>query len=250
MPESSKGSNGTLDPGATFATTQWTRVLLARDPNSAEGQDALAGLCREYWYPLYAYVRRTGQSAEDTQDLVQEFFSRLLEKEWLRQADPARGKFRSFLLGAMKHFLANEWDKARAAKRGGRLQIISLDQESAETRYRAEPSHTDTPDKIFERRWAMMLLEKVLGRLRNEHASEQKRRLFEELKNCLAGSRESLPYAEIGTRLGLSEGAVKVAVSRFRQRYRELLRDEIGQTVSEPAQIDEELQHLIVSLRS
>ena len=250
MPESTAVSDASTHGAAAFATTRWTRVLLARDANSTEARDALAELCGSYWYPLYAFVRRSGHGPHDSQDLVQEFFARLLSRDWLAQVDRAKGRFRSFLLAAMKHFLANEWDKSQALKRGGDQQFISLDQNAAEARYGLEPAHSDSPDKIFERRWAMMLLEKVLARLREEHARQGKERTFEELKNSLAGSRESLPYAEIGARLGVSEGAVKVTVHRFRQRYRELLREEVARTVATPEEVDEELRELFEVLRS
>jgi RNA polymerase sigma factor (sigma-70 family) len=233
-----------------FATTHWSVVLTAQDRDSTRAEAALAWLCRTYWYPLYAYVRRQGHSPEDAQDLTQEFFARLLAKNYLGDVDRGKGRFRSFLLAALKHFLANEWDRAQAAKRGGGQRPISLDDTDAEARYRAEPADTLSADKIFERRWALTLLEKVLERLRHEYALAGKAELYEELKECLTGCKASARYAELGTRLGLSEGAVKVAVHRLRQRYRALLRQEIAQTVSSPAEIEDEIRHIIAVLGS
>jgi RNA polymerase sigma-70 factor (ECF subfamily) len=238
------------DGAATeFTTTRWSVVLLAREANSTVAREALSELCRVYWYPLYAFVRRTGHSPHDAQDLVQEYFARLIEGDWLRQVDERKGRFRSFLLSALKHFLANEWDRIRALKRGGAHRLLSLDETQTENRYRLEPSHCDSPDRLYERRWAMTLLETVLARLEQEYRAEGKATIFEELKHCLAGSRETPAYAELAPRLGVSVGATKVMVHRFRQRYRELLRDHVSQTVSEVREVDEELQYLMRALR-
>jgi RNA polymerase sigma-70 factor (ECF subfamily) len=180
--------------------------------------------------------------------LVQGFFERLLGNDWLAQVDRHKGRFRSFLLASLKHFVSNEWDKARALKRGAGQRIISTDQLTAEARYGLEPSHTETPDHLYERRWALMLLDRVLERLKAEHASEGKSLMFEELKGTLEAGRD-VPYADIAHRLGVSVGSVKVIVHRLRRRYRELLRDEIAQTVGEPSQVDQELRNLVEVLR-
>jgi RNA polymerase sigma factor (sigma-70 family) len=227
-----------------FVTTRWTIVLTAGRTDTAQAQAALEKLCQTYWYPLYAYVRRQGHSPEDAQDLTQEFFARLIAKNYLGDVDRSKGKFRSFLLASLKHFLANEWDKSRAQKRGGGQTIVSLD---AETRYRLEPADVVSADKVFERRWALTLLDEVLKRLRDEYAADGKTKLFEQLKETLTGER-TIPYAKLGDRLGMTEGAVKMAVHRLRQRYRETLRAEIAETVSGPEEVEEELRHLHAAL--
>jgi len=226
-----------------FATTHWSIVVSAGGHGGAEVGRALATLCENYWFPLYAFVRRAGYSAEDAQDLTQEFFARLLAKNYLAVADPQRGRFRSFLLGAMKHFLSDEWDRAHAQKRGGSRTVVSLDSLDAETRYRLEPASDLTPEKLFEKQWALALLEQVLSRLQAELVSEGKSALFEALKDTLTGVR-SLTCAAIGAELGMSEGAVKVAAHRMRRRYRALLREEIAQTLASPDEISEEIRYL------
>jgi RNA polymerase sigma-70 factor (ECF subfamily) len=231
-------------PRDYFATTHWSIVLAAQRSDPSRAHAALSKLCQTYWYPLYAFVRRQGHRPEDAQDFTQDFFARLLAKNYLAEVAREKGKFRSFLLAAMKHFLANEWDRARAAKRGGGQVLISLNDTDAERRYRLEPADPMSADKIFERRWAMTLLEQVLNRLRHEHVRAGKTELYEQLKACLSGGPNCAPYAELAARLKLTEGAIKVAVHRLRQRYRELLRDEIAQTVSGPAEVEEELRHL------
>ena len=231
-------------PGDFFATTHWSVVQLAARHDTARAQRALSELCGSYWYPLYAYVRRQGFSPEDAQDLTQTFFARFLAGNYLAEVSPKKGRFRAFLLACIKHFLANERDRARAAKRGSGQRTISFDEADAEERYRLEPADLMSADKLFERRWALTLLDGVLARLREEFVGEGKESMFDKLKPCLAGSRESQPYAEIAKELGLSEGAVKVAVHRFRQRYRELLRREIASTVSSAAEVDDEIRHL------
>jgi len=233
---------------AVFATTHWSVVLSAAGRGPAQSSHALETLCRTYWYPLYAYVRRTGKSPEDAEDLTQAFFARLLEQDWLAAADQTRGRFRSFLLGSFKHFLANEWDKASAQKRGGRVRLLSLDAKAAETRFHREPTDTATPDKEFDRRWALTLLDTVLNRLRQEYTAEGKSDLFEHVKGTLGGDRASAPYARIASELNMSEGAVKVAVHRLRQRYRAILRAEIAQTVATAADVEDELRHLFAAL--
>ena len=238
-----------VPPGAReFATTRWTIVLKAGRSDTTQARDALAKLCRAYWYPLYAYVRRQGHGPHDAQDLTQEFFARLIEKNYLGDVDREKGRFRSFLLASLKHFLANEWDKAKAVKRGGDQTFVSLNSESAETRYSLEPADTLSADKIFERRWALTLLEQVLAGLREEYSATGKAALFDRLKDCLTGDRSSLPYAELGRKAGMSEGAVKVAVHRLRRRYRDSLREEIANTVGSPDEVEEELRYLFAVL--
>jgi len=231
---------------ARFAQTRWSMVVAAAGGDSTKARRALEHLCGTYWYPLYAFVRREGHGADDAQDLTQEFFARLLEKNWLDAVDREKGKFRSFLLAAMRHFLANEWDRAHRLKRGGGQAVLSLDAESAEARYALEPADRMTADRIFERRWALTLLEQVLVRLRKEFAAVGKDRLFEELKAALTG--EKIPYAEIAARLNLNEGAVRVAVHRLRLRYRDLIRAEIAETVAGEDGVDAEVQHLFAAL--
>jgi RNA polymerase sigma-70 factor (ECF subfamily) len=231
-----------------FATTHWTVVVNARATDTIIAREALEKLCQTYWYPLYAFVRRQGRSPHDAQDFTQEFFARLLEKNYLEDVDRAKGRFRSFLLAAMKHFLANEWDKARAQKRGGAKTHIPIDTQFAETRYGMEPGHDQTPEKLFERRWALTLLDNVLTRLREEHVAAGKAEQFDGLKIALTADKRSIPYTELGARLGLSEGAVKVAVHRLRARYREVLRAEIANTVASAADVEEEIRQLFAAL--
>ena len=233
-----------------FALTRWSVVLAAGRNNSTHAQESLEKLCQTYWQPLYSFVRRQGYGPHDAEDLTQQFFARLLEKNYLGTVDRAKGRFRSFLLASLKHFLANEWDKARAQKRGGKQVLISIDAGSAETWYGLEPAEKTTADKVFERRWALTLLDQVLARLRAEYGLDKKTKLFEHLKSTLTGERSSLRYGEIAVRMGMTEGAVKVAVHRLRQRYREILREEIAHTVSEPEQIEEEIRALFSALEN
>lgn len=214
-----------------------------------QAQDALEKLCRTYWYPLYAYVRRRGYSPPDAEDLTQEFFAWLLERKWLGKADPQRGRFRSFLLTSISNFLANEWDKARTQKRGGG-RVISLERDEAENRYTWQPlsysvpESSFTPEQSFEWRWALTLLDQVMGRLSAEFEQEGKKELFEALKPCLLGESTGQPYAALAAKLGMTEGSVKVTVHRLRQRYRQLLREEIASTVAAPDEVEEELRYL------
>lgn len=230
-----------------FQPTRWSVVLAAAQGESPQAQAALATLCQTYWYPLYAYVRRRGHGPEDAQDLTQEFFARLLAKKYLAHLQREGGKFRSFLLTALQRFLANEWDRGRAAKRGGGHTTLSLDAEAAESRYRLEPSHELTPEKIYEQRWAQALLEQVLARLRADYAAAGKAALFEELSASLSQPRGAVPYADIAARLHSTEAAVKMAVQRLRARYRALLRAEIRETVARPEDVDEELRSLFAT---
>jgi RNA polymerase sigma factor (sigma-70 family) len=229
-----------------FLTTQWSVVLAAGDAASEQSTQALATLCELYWYPLYAFVRRRGYDPDAAQDLTQAFFARVIEKAYLRDATPARGRFRSFLLGSLKHFLANEWDYARRLKRGGGAGILPLDVElgEGERRYRLEPPDDETPERLFERRWAVALLDRVVARLRDELWEAGKGAQFEILKPVLTGEPTGETYAQLGERLGMSEGAVKVAVHRLRRRVRALLLEEIARTVEDPGDVDDEIQHL------
>jgi len=211
---------------------------------SAESARALAALCTEYWYPLYAYVRRQGHEPEDAQDLTQAFFARLLEKKSLAAADPLRGRFRTFLLASLKNFLASEWRRSSAAKRGGGLQILRMDFLSAEERYRVDASRELSPEAAYERRWALGVLDTVLAAVRTEHERAGKLELFEALKDRLAGSGEAASYAELSERLGQSEPALRQAASRMRRRFRERLRAEIAETVDGERDVDDELRHL------
>jgi RNA polymerase sigma-70 factor (ECF subfamily) len=231
-----------------FVTTHWSVVLKAGQNDTSRAGAALGRLCQTYWYPLYAYVRHRGYSTHDAQDLTQAFFARLLEKNWIGSADREKGHFRSFLLTAMKRFLADEWDKARAQKRGGGQSLFSIQFDTAESRLSHEPVDEITPEQRFERRWVLTLLEEVLDRLRTEYDREGNAAVFAALNSCLVGDRTSLPYAVLAGKLCLSESAVKSAVHRLRQRYRKLLRDEIAQTVAAPSEVDEELRHFFFVL--
>jgi RNA polymerase sigma-70 factor (ECF subfamily) len=225
-------------------------VLAAGRGASPQAARALEELCRTYWYPLYAYVRRRGYDSHEAEDLTQEFFARLLAKNYLADVDREKGKFRSFLLASLKHFLANEWDRAQAKKRGGSHTHVSLDARLAETRYRSEAADELSADKLLDRQWAIALLEQVLARLSAEYTAADKGEVFEQLKNSLTGTKDSIPYVTVASKLGTTEGAVKVAVHRLRQRYRKLLREEIAHTVASPAEIDEEIRHLFAAFES
>ena len=234
--------------GDVFATTRWTVVLAAGRKGAPQADAALEELCRTYWYPLYAYARRHGHSREDAEDLTQAFFARLLEKNYLEGIGSERGKFRAFLLTAVKHFLANEWDRERSQKRGGGVRPLSLDWRGADTRYQIHPADNLSPDKLYDRTWALTMLERVITRLRDECRAEGKARLYEELKGFLTAGRSDVPCAQAAAALELSEGAVRVAIHRLRRRYRELLREEVAQTLADPAQAGEEMQALFSAL--
>ena len=236
-------------PAREFRTTHWSVVLLARRDDTVRAEPALAELCRVYWYPLYAYVRRWGRGAEDAQDLTQEFFARLIEKHWLDNADQARGKFRSFLLIAFKRFLADEWHRERAIKRGGGQPLVSLDGVEAEERYKLEPADTATPEAIYDRRWALTVLDQALARLETEQREAGHAERFEAVKDCLLGEPGEATLAASGARLGVTEAALKAFVRRLRERYRALLREEIAQTVDGAEGVDEELRSLLAALR-
>jgi len=228
-----------------FRTTQWSVVLAAREGSPTQAAAALEQLCRSYWYPLYAYLRRDGKNPHDAQDLTQGFLASVIEKRDLDAATPEGGRFRSFLLGTLKHYLADERRKANAQKRGGGRPVLSIDAEEAESRYRIEPVDEETPETHFERQWARLVLERVMDRLRKRHAERGRAELFTALQPCLGGVGCAVPYSEVGARLGLSEGAVKVAVRRLRQEFGHLLRHEIAQTVADESEIDEEIRRLI-----
>jgi len=229
----------------SFATTHWSVVLAAGHDSSPGVQEALEKLCRSYWYPLYGYVRRQGHSPEDAQDLTQGFFARLLEKKFLQLANRERGKFRSFLLTSLKHFLVHEWERTKTAKRGGAHAHLSWDQASAEERYQLEPASELTPEKIFDQRWAFILFQQALTRLRDEYAVAGKGAQFDQLRNYLSAEVGDGGYASAAERLGMTTGAVAVAVHRLRQRYGELVYGEIAHTVANPAEIEDELRYLI-----
>jgi len=231
--------------GSGFATTQWSQVLAARDGSDSEVRTALAVLFEAYWYPLYAYVRRQGNSPEEAADLTQAFFAYLLEKGVLKSVDPAEGKFRSFLLATLKHFLSHERDKAHAQKRGGDQIGISLDAKLAESRYGYEPSDDLTPEQVYERRWALTVLERTLEKLEEKESSGGDGARFSKLRPYLVGEEPHLPYSEVATELDMSEGAVRGAVHRLRQSFGQFLRDEIAMTVAEPDQVDGEVRHLL-----
>ena len=228
-----------------FATTRWSLVLAAGHQPSARSSEALASLCEMYWYAVYAFIRRQGYRPEDGADLTQAFFLRVLEKNYFHDADPARGRFRAFLCASIRHFLSNERDRARALKRGGAQPPISLDVETAEGRYRLEPRDDLTPEKLFDRHWALTLLERVLARLRQDHVSAGKAELFDHLKGFLTGDSAAVPYADVAKASGMTEGAVKVAVHRLRRHFRDTLVQEIAETVSDPADIDAEIEYLL-----
>lgn len=232
-----------------FATTHWSVVLAASEAESARSHEALENLCRVYWYPLYAYVRRKGYAVHDAQDLTQEFFTRLLARNYVSVADRNKGKFRSFLLGTLEHFLAREWTKANAQKRGGGTLTFSLDELDAENRYRLEPSHDRTAKKMFDQRWAITVLEEAMSRLREECLSHNKSDLLSAVAASLSGEKGEASYSQIAAELNMGESAVKMAVLRLRRRYGELIRAQIAQTVTTPEEADEELHYLFSVLR-
>ena len=231
-----------------FPATHWSLVLRAGKNSTTGARAALSSLCQIYWFPLYAHARRRGFSPHDAEDLTQEFFAQLLRRQAFAVADPNRGRFRSFLLAAMSNFLASEREKARAQKRGAGRGILSLDLSAAEQRYDLEPADNATPDKAFDRQWALTLLDEVLRKLEAEYEREGKRDLFAALRKTLAGARESQPYAELSASLGMSESAVKMAVHRLRKRYRDLIQEEIANTVAQPEEVGLEMRHLFGAL--
>jgi len=233
---------------ARFPSTRWSLVLVAGDPDAPLARESLAALCEAYWYPLYAYIRRRGHRPAQAQDLTQDFFARALEKGLLGEADPSRGRFRSFLRTVCAHFLANrhDWDQAR--KRGGGRTFLPIDSVDAEGRYARELANGLTPDRIFDRTWALTLLGRVLDQLGREYEEAGKAVTFEALRGVLAGDPDVSSYAAVAARLGTSEGAARVAAHRLRRRYGELLRQEIAATLSDPADIDDEIRDLFAAL--
>jgi len=241
---SEHSSQATSAPRDIFATTHWTVVLTAGKRHTPQADAALEELCRTYWFPLYAYVRRRGHPKADAEDLVQAFFARFLEKNYLASLSAERGRFRAFLLASLKNFLANEWKKSQRLKRGGGDVLLSLDWETADTKFQVADTTEPSPDKVFDREWAVALLATVIERLRAECATDGKARQFEQLKIFLTAGKGAVPHAEVARSLGMDEGAVRVAAHRLRKRYRELLRDEIANTLSDVAQVDEEMRAL------
>ncbi len=233
---------------AQFTTTHWSVVLAATREPSPRAAEALAELCRTYWYPLYAYVRRKGYEVADAQDLTQGFFARVLEKNYMGAVDRRKGKFRSFLLGSLEHFLAKEWTRAHRLKRGGGQTIIPLDGSDTEQRYRSEPADNWTAERIYERRWALTVLEQAMSALEQEYSASGKQRLFEEIRPFISGEDEDISYSDLSARLEMNEGAVRTAVYRLRQRYGEAVRTEIARLVQRPEEIEEELRHLFAAL--
>jgi RNA polymerase sigma-70 factor (ECF subfamily) len=234
-----------VDHRRSFATTRWSIVLRAADRHAPDSREALASLCATYWYPLYAFVRRKGHPAEEAEDLTQEFFARLLEKGFLEDVGPGKGRFRSFLLVCLKRFMANEWDRKQALKRGGGKRIVSIDVDEAEERYRMEPAHEMTAEKVYERRWALTVLARAVGRVSNEYRLAGKGALFEALKEYLVADAGAEGYTRVAEWLGMTVGAVRVAVHRMRAKYRDALTAEIAGTVDNPAEVDAEIAQLL-----
>jgi RNA polymerase sigma factor (sigma-70 family) len=236
----------TLPGSSQFPTTRWTVVVTASDPQRREARSALVTLCENYWYPLYAYLRRRGYPADQAQDLTQDFFVRLLEGRYLDRADPEKGRFRAFLLTSLKFFVADEEDRQRAHKRG-RGAVVSLEFSSGEERYQRDPAHDETPERLFERRWALSVLDQVVERLRTEFVRHGRPEHFDRLKVFLLGLSDA-PYAALALEMNTSEGALKVAIHRLRKRYRELFRQVIADTVADPAEVESELRFLAAAL--
>lgn len=244
----SRAADETLQGPRIFVSTHWSVVLTAREGDGVRASEAMETLCRSYWHPLYAYVRRLGNNPEDAQDLTQAFFAHLLGRDFLRGLSKENGRFRTFLLTSLRHFLSDQWDKARALKRGGEQKLLSLEEISAEERYRLDPAEEWSPDQVFERRWALALLERALGRLREEFVTTGKTELFEVLRQFQSEEPSGITGAEVAARLRMPENTFKSHLRRFRQRYRELLCVEVAQTVATPADVAQELRHLKAAL--
>jgi RNA polymerase sigma-70 factor (ECF subfamily) len=236
-------------PTSGFPVTRWTLVIRAGHENRKAADQALEELCRDYWYPVYAFIRRTGNAPEEAQDLTQDFFARFLEKRHVTYADPSKGRFRTFLLTSVKHFLIDQADKRSAAKRGGRERIIGLDCVEGEQRYALRGADNQTPETIFEREWAGTLITRVMEDVRNALEREGRTQFFDRLKQYLPGTDDALPYPDLARELDTTEGAVKVAVHRLRRRYREMFRAQIAHLVSDAGQVDDEIRHLLHALR-
>jgi RNA polymerase sigma-70 factor (ECF subfamily) len=233
------------DQSAKFPTTQWTEVLAAGRTDSPQGARALERLCQTYWYPVYAFIRRHGQDPHTAQDLTQDFFAGLFERDGLSGLSRERGRFRSFLLASVTNVLRNDWDKRNAQKRGGGRRIVSFDETRPEERYRSEPVDGVTAERLFDRRWALMIVERVLNRIETEHASEDKRALFQEVRPFLVAEADGAARAGAAAKLLMSEGAFKVALHRFRRRFGELLRSEVAHTVGAEEEVEAEIRHLL-----
>ncbi|MGA2244388.1 MAG: sigma-70 family RNA polymerase sigma factor [Verrucomicrobiota bacterium] len=248
-PDSHSGGGRGWSGGAQFDQTQWSIVLAAAGKkDQALAERGLEKLCRIYWRPLYSYIRRQGENSHDAQDLTQEFFARLLEKDFLGSVDQTKGRFRSFLLAALRHFLSHQRDRARAQKRGGGQTPLSLDFSDAETGLGFQPADEQTPEKAFEKRWALTLLEQALARLRQEYSERGRLEIFEQLKTTLTEGRGGVAYAELAAGLGISEASVKMAVHRLRQRYRAVVRAEIAETVAQESEVEDELREVFRAL--
>jgi RNA polymerase sigma factor (sigma-70 family) len=248
LPMSSASTESAKLPQSWFVTTHWTVVVSARAGNSADSEAALEKLCRAYWYPLYAYVRRQGHSPHDAEDLTQEFFGKLLHADYLKSVAREKGRFRTFLLVALKRFLANEWDRSRAQKRGGRHEHLPVDISDAESRYAVEPAAQLSADRIYDRRWALTLLERTMSQLRAEFSAAGKAEEFERMKVFLTAEKGGINYASVAAELKQSEGALRVAIHRLRSRFRELFREGIAHTVSGPKELEAETRHLFTAL--
>lgn len=235
--------------GARVATTQWSQVLAARDGSQTEARVALVGLCQTYWQPLYAYVRHQGATPDEARDLTQGFFAEFLDKDFLADVDPEKGRFRSFLLASLRHFLSHERDRDRALKRGGGATTLSLDVESAEDRYAIQAATAETPDEVFERRWAMTVLDRALERLADEEQGLGHETRFQQLQPYLTSQEPQVPYRDAARALGMSEGAIKIAVHRLRKRFGQALRSEIAETVADPMDTNSEVRHLLAIIR-
>jgi RNA polymerase sigma factor (sigma-70 family) len=246
----SADSPATSRAADVFATTHWTVVVAAGERHTEQSDRALEELCRTYWFPLYAYVRRRGYSREDAEDLTQAFFARFLEKNYLEGLNSERGRFRAFLLASLKHFLINEWKKSHRLKRGGDAPVLSLDWKTADTQFQVAATNEPSPDKAFDREWAVTLLSHVIERLQAECDADGRGKQFAELKVFLTAGKGALPHAHAAKALGMDEGAVRTAVHRLRKRYRQLLREEIVQTLANPAQIEEEMRALFGAFAS
>ena len=243
-PERSEAGAG----AGRFHSTRWEDVLAARDPAEPGAREALAGLCRVYWYPLYAFVRRKGHTPEQAEDLTQGFLTDGLARNFLRGVDPARGRFRSFLLASFENYLKNQKDREKRFKRGGRITIVSIDAGEAEARYLREPAHVETAERLYDRRWALTVIDRALDRLERKMTRQGKGPLFDRLKTALLGVEGAVAYAKVAAELGMTEGAVKVAAHRMRDRLGALIREEIGSTVAEPPQLEDEIRVLFSAL--
>lgn len=244
MPDTNSSKSATPHSDARFATTHWTVVLAAGSQDSSRYREALETLCQTYWFPVYAYLRRHGHAPHQAEDYIQSFFAYLLETQTLGRADPSRGRFRSFLLGTLKHFVSDESDRGRAKKRGGGRPLLSLNVHEAESQYAIEPSDRLSPDKLFHRHWALTVLNRAMVRLQGEWAARDREEVFLTLRTYLTQEEETIAYRDAGVRVQMTEGAVKATVHRLRKRYRELLFEEIAETVTSKAQVDEEINEL------